>query len=73
MGLHALCLTAALIATAIPLFAGAYPLQRITRQAPARGKPRRLHTLALPVIIGSRTPMPRTASLARRIARPDGE
>ena len=73
MGLDALCLIGALIATAIPLSARAYSLHRITRQAPALGKPRRLHTLALPVIIGGRTPMLRTASLGRRIARPAGE
>jgi hypothetical protein len=73
MRLHALYLPGALLATGIRLSAGAVPLQRITRQASALGKPRRLRILALPVIIGSRTPMPRTASSGRRIARPAGE
>ena len=50
-----------------------HSFQQIEEQAPTLGDPLRLHTLALPVIIGSRTPMPRTANLGRRIARRAGE
>jgi hypothetical protein len=73
MRLHALYLTGALIATALPSRRERYPFGRITRQSPTLYKPGRLHTLALPVITGRRTAMPRMASLGRRIAQCAGE
>jgi hypothetical protein len=73
MTLHALSLSGALLAAAIPLAAGAAPVPTIARQASAPGKPRRLRTPVPSVIIGSLMAMPRTASSGRRIARSAGE
>ena len=73
MKLRVLCLTGALIAAALPLSARADPFRRITGQPPALSKPRRLHTPAHPVITGTRTVMPRTASSGGRIAQSAGE
>jgi hypothetical protein len=73
MKLHVLYLTGALIATPLPLSAGAVPVQPDHQQSPALSKPCRLHTLALPVITGNPTVMPSTASFGRRIALCAGE